>query len=77
MFKKYVVQLKAIERVLVLDLTQNGQTPAKAQTQARILLKTDAAEGRAGWTEQAIHDALDVSILTIQRVRRLFVTGGL
>ncbi len=75
--KKYVVRLTAEERALLLDLTQQGQAPAKALTHARILLKTDCADGQDGWTDEAISEALDVSIPTIQRVRNRYVTQGL
>ncbi len=75
--KKYVVRLKVEERVLLLDLTQQGQAPAKAVTHARILLKADCADGQHGWTDEAIRDALDVSLATIERVRRRYVTQGL
>jgi transposase len=77
MVKKYVVRLKAEERALLLDLSQQGQAPAKALTHARILLKTDGADGQDGWTDAAISEALDVSVPTIQRVRQRYVTHGL
>lgn len=77
MSKKYAVRLKPEERALLLDLTQQGQAPAKALTHARILLKADCAEGQAGWTDEAIRDALDVSVATVERVRRRYVTQGL
>jgi transposase len=75
--KKYVVRLKTEERALLTDLTQQGQAPAKALTHARILLKADGANGQDSWTDEAISDALDISIATIERVRRRYVTQGL
>lgn len=75
--KKYVVRLKTEERALLVDLTQQGQAPAKALTHARILLKADCADGQEGWTDEAIREALDVSVATVERVRHRYVTRGL
>jgi transposase len=43
-------------------------------THARILLKADE---RTGWTDEAIHQAFEVSIATIERVRHRYVLHGL
>jgi transposase len=77
MHKKYIVKLKPEERAELLELTQNGQAAAKTLTHARVLLKANATESQPGWTDQAIGDALDVSVATIERVRRLYVQQGL
>ncbi len=77
MHKKYIVKLKPEERAELLELTQNGQAAAKTLTHARVLLKAHATESQPGWTDQAISDALDVSVATIERVRRLYVQQGL
>ena len=76
MHKKYVAKLKPEERTELLELTQNGKAAAKTLTHARILLKADATSGQPGWTDQAISDALDVSVATIGRVRRIYVQQG-
>jgi transposase len=44
---------------------------------ARILLKADCAEEQVGWTDEAISEALDVSVATIERVRGTYVRQGL
>ncbi len=74
LLKKYVVQLKDTERTHLLDLINSGQAAARKLTHARILLKADGVEG---WSDEAIHEALDVSLATIARVRKAFVEGGL
>jgi hypothetical protein len=56
---------------------QNGEAAAKTLAPARILLKADATRGQPDWTDQAISDALDVSVATIERVRRIYVQQGL
>lgn len=75
--KKYVVLLSADERAALLDLTQNGTAAAKQLTRARILLKADNTAPEGGWSDAAIQQALDVSVATIVRVRRTYVTQGL
>lgn len=75
--KKYVVFLAPDERAYLLDLTQNGHAAAKQLTHARILLKADATPAEGGWSDEEIHAALDVSVATIERVRRTYVTQGL
>ncbi len=75
--KKYIVQLKNEERQQLLELTQKGQAAAQTITHARILLRADCAEERAGWTDEAIAEALDTSIATVERVRKTHVEQGL
>jgi transposase len=44
---------------------------------ARILLKADCGGLGPGWTDDQISDALDIGPITVHRVRRAFVEGGL
>ena len=75
--KKYVIFLPTAERTYLLDLTQNGRAAAKQLTHARILLKADGTPADGGWSDASIQTALDVSVDTIERVRRTYVTQGL
>jgi transposase len=72
MAKKYIVTLTQEERDSLLQMFSAGQGGVRKLTRARILLKADE-----GWTDEAIHQALDVSISTIERIRRRFVEEGL
>lgn len=72
--KKYKVALKRAERKHLEQLIRKGKTSTQTVTHARILLKADR---RNGWTDETIHQAFDVSIATIERVRRLYVQQGL
>ncbi len=74
--KKYIVKLKRDERKQLRELVQNGEGSAKALTHAHILLKADQTKGQPGWTDQAIRDAFDVSVATIERVRQAYVRHG-
>jgi transposase len=75
--KKYHVQLSLDQRQQLESLIRRGAAPARAQTHARILLKADCAAQQAAWPDQLIAEACDVSIPTIERVRKAFVTKGL
>ena len=50
---------------------------AGKRTHAHILLKADESENEAGWTDEAISEAYEVSLRTIERVRERFVEEGL
>jgi transposase len=77
MNKKYRVTLTDDERTSLHDLISAGTAPARTLTHARILLKADQAPSGPAWPDQAIADALDVSLPTIGRVRERLVEYGL
>jgi transposase len=55
------------------ELISKGKGAARKLLHARVLLKAD---GQVGWNDQAISEALAVSISTIERVRERFVEEG-
>src|SRR5688572_4609543 len=75
--QKYRVTLTADERHLLTTLIAAGKAAAQKLAHARILLKADQADGRPGWTDHRIAEAVEVSTDTVGRVRRRFVEGGL
>ena len=75
--KKYRVTLSVEERQDLQDLIATGKAAAKELTHARILLKADAAPDGPGWADERIAEAVEVSIATVERVRRRFVEQGL
>jgi len=77
MTTKYIVTLTNEERTMLRDLIAAGTARARKLTHARILLKADVADGRTGWSDRQISEALDVSLPTIHRVRKTFVEEGL
>jgi transposase len=77
MAKKYRVTLTDDERSMLTTLISSGSAPARTLTHARILFKADQAEGGPAWTDEAIHEALDVGLSTIARVRERFVEQSL
>lgn len=77
MKKKYIVSLTAEERAQLEQLTTTGKVAAYKMNHARILLKADTNQADGGWSDEAISQALDLSVATIERVRQRFVGTSL
>jgi transposase len=77
MTKRYRVTLTADERDELGRLLARGKADVRKIKHAQILLKADEAEGGPGWPDQRIAEALEVGIVTVERVRRRFVEEGL
>ena len=77
MSKKYIVRLSADHHQKLEMLIRSGTAPAQTQTHARILLKADCSDAGPAWTDERIAEACEVSIPTVERVRRAFATKGL
>jgi hypothetical protein len=75
--KKYIVRLTGEERESLKSLVSSGKGPARMFTRARILLKADVGEGGPGWPDEKIAEALDVTVQTVERVRKQLVEEGL
>ena len=73
---KIAVTLTAADREALERFAHTGERSAAMATRARILLKADAA-GPDSWPDERIAEALDVSRMTVQRVRRQFAREGL
>lgn len=74
--KKYIVCLSKEERKSLKSLITSGKGPARMFTRARILLKADSGEGGPGWPDEKISEAFDVTVQTIERVRKQLVEEG-
>lgn len=72
MAKKYIVELTANEKNLLLDLTRRGKISARKLKRAQILLL--ASEGK---TDEIICEGLHVGLATVERIRKRFVLEGL
>ena len=75
--KKYIVTLSDEERERLTTLIHSGKHPAKKLLKARILLKADASGGGEGWSDSQIAAALETSVDTVARTRRVVVEDGL
>jgi len=74
--KKYNVRLSKDERATIKKLMTSGRGPARMFTRARILLKADQSDEGPGWSDERISEALEVTVQTIERVRKQLVEEG-
>ena len=72
MKKKYPVILSETEREEVKRLIAAGTAPARKLTHARILLKADQSPEGAGWVDEKVAEAVEVSQPTVARVRKQY-----
>ncbi len=77
MTKKHRVVLSVAEREQLLGRVHRGRGSAQALAHARILLKADEGADGPGWKDERIATALDVSVPTVERVRKRYATEGL
>lgn len=77
MGKRYVVTMTKAERGTLEELFKTGKAAARKLTHARILLKADQSCNGPGWEDKRISEALEVSVSTVERVRRRFVEESL
>jgi hypothetical protein len=75
--KKYLVRLSKEERKLLKSLVSSDKGPARMFTRASILLKADIGKDGPGWNDEKISEALDVTVQTVERVRKQLVEEGL
>ena len=75
--KRYPVTLDPNQRDYLMDLTSSGTESARKLTRARILLKADEGELGPAYADNAIKEAVEVSIPTIERTRKTFALEGL
>jgi len=75
--KKYRVSLTAEEQAFLTSLVSSGKTAARKITHARILVLADENSESDDNTDETIAKFLQVSVLTVGRVRRRFVEQGL
>jgi hypothetical protein len=74
--KKYVVRLSHEERELLKQLISSGKGSARMFTRAHVLLKADVGEEGPGWTDERIGEALEVTVQTVERIRKQLVEEG-
>lgn len=74
--KKYIVKLTEAERNQLWSFVKHPQTPFQKAQRARVLLKADQSEGQKWMTDEEIARALDICVVTVERVRRKCVEEG-
>ena len=74
--KKYIVRLSPEERANLKKLLTSGRGPGRMFTRVRILLKADQSKGGPAWQDVRISEAFDVTVQTIEKVRKQLVEEG-
>jgi hypothetical protein len=74
---KYIVRLSGDERLQLQTLVDEGRRSKSVRQWARVLLKSDQADGAPGWTDERVAEFAEVSLSTVHRVRERFVESGL
>jgi transposase len=77
MKKQHCVHLSEDQRRTLDGLVSAGTAPARKLAHARILLKADQGPAGPAWTDGRIAEALEVSLATVERVRRRYAAEGL
>ena len=75
--KKYIVRLSQEERVALKKLLTSGRGSGRMFTRVRILLKADQSDEGPAWRDEKISEAFDVTVQTIERVRKQLVEEGI
>lgn len=75
--KKYIVSLTDAQRQDLEQFVMTSVAAAYAINHARILLKANTKQPSGSWRDEEISSAIDVSVATIERIRKQLVTEGL
>jgi len=75
--KTYKITLNDDERSFLINLTSKGKGSAQKLKHAYIILKADQSENGPGWDDKKISESFNVSIPTIERIRKTFVQESL
>ena len=75
--KKYIVRLSREERSTLKKLLTSGRGSGRMFTRVRILLKADQSDEGPAWSDEKISESFDVTVQTIERVRKQLVEEGL
>jgi transposase len=77
MGKRYIVRLNNEERKQLTDLLGKKVLAAQKRKRAQVLLKADASADGPAWTDSRIAEACDVSVVTVENLRKSYVLEGL
>lgn len=75
--KKYQVELSTGQREILTELTGSGTIKVRVYKRARVLLLSDEKREGGAKPGSQISKKVEVSLTTVQRVRRQFVVEGL
>jgi transposase len=75
--KKYRIKLSTAEREILKELTSSGTIKVRVYKRARVLLLSDEKREGGARSGSQIAEEVELSLATVQRVRRQFVREGL
>lgn len=75
--KRYLVELDAQERKHLSQLVKQEKISAKKRTHAQVLLLADGGRHGPAWTDEAIAEACQVTVRTVENIRKRLVLEGL
>ena len=73
---KFVVRLAEEERFELQAMVDDGRGAKSVRQRARVLLKADESETGPAWTDMRAAEFAEVSVRTVERVRKRFVEEG-
>lgn len=77
MNKRYLVKLDKDERKELSQLVKKERIAAKKRTHAQVLLLADVGKHGPGWKDEAIANACQVTVQTVENIRKRLVLEGL
>jgi transposase len=77
MAKRYIVRLNDEEKRQLAELLGRKSLAAKKRKRAQVLLKADASRDGPDWIDSRIAEAFDVSVVTVEKIRKSYVVEGL
>jgi transposase len=77
MAKRYIVRLSDEERMPLTGLLGKKVLAAQKRKRAEVLLKADAGKGGPAWVDSRIAEAFEVSVVTVENLRKSYVLEGL
>ena len=77
MAKRYIVRLSDDERKQLADILGKKHVAAQKRKRAQVLLKADISEDGPAWIDSRIAEAVDVSVVTVENLRKSYVLEGL
>jgi hypothetical protein len=77
MAKRYIVRLSDEERKHLMELLGRKVLAAQKRKRAQVLLKADASENGPDWLDTRVAEACDVTVKTVENLRKSYVLEGL
>lgn len=77
MAKRYIVRLNDEEKRQLAELLGKRNLAGKKRMRAHVLLKADESPDGPAWMDHRIAEAFDVSVVTVEKIRKSYVLEGL